>query len=356
MLDSSDHQFVVSQLQPAIHGLTAVHTFSFHGMKGGLWPQLLDTVAAAPALTHLIIDHMPWFGLVWDVFDFPLTLLLPPLRRFAYNAPHTVNENNYRPRKMKRPPHMLESEVHNLRAVLRACHSSLESLTLPAELILLSLDVSLEWNCLRELRLEGYWPDRAELSLHSVLLNLPNLRVLSLRHEAALPTKRDPIVPADILASTSDIFLPELREFEVATLVRGDCVLSLLPPGLEKLSIIDYPECFDYRYPSNIRRASEFLGMLAGVYFPAATQVPNGRIRPYFPSPPRRRISVLAHFENTPLHGSKHGRQMEPSGAPNPCRLQIFGLFTSTERVPDATAVLEGSSCIRHRTRLSKPT
>lgn len=359
MLESSDHQFIVSQLRIAIQGLTAAHTFSFGGMGGGLWPQLLDTVAAAPALTHLIIDNMPWLGVSRGVFDFPTTSRLPPLRRFAYIAPHAIDENDNRPRKMKRPPHMLESEVHNLRVVLRTCHSSLESLTLPAELILLSLDVSLEWNGLRELQLVGYWPDRAELSLYSVLLALPNLRILSLRHQSATSGHRDPIVPGDILASASEIFLPQLRQFEVATLVQEECVLSILPPGLEKLSVIVYPERYDYRYPSNIRRASEFLGMLAGVYLPAVTHLQLWyqtdasdniflhRLPAVFPS--------LRTLEIHRFMGQNMDDEWNPAVRVGLVVCESCAYFMA-ERVPDAAAALEGSSCLRHRTRLSKPT
>jgi hypothetical protein len=74
MPDSSQHGFMVSQLQFAIRGLPAAHTFTFTEMQGGLWPQLLNVMAAPPVLSHRIIDNMPWYGHDRDGFDFSTAL------------------------------------------------------------------------------------------------------------------------------------------------------------------------------------------------------------------------------------------------------------------------------------------
>ncbi|KAJ7460470.1 hypothetical protein B0H11DRAFT_1923871 [Mycena galericulata] len=207
--------------------MTAAHTFVLTNIGGGIWPRLLETIAAAPALTNLVLDDSPWFGKDQDIFDLPPTLGMPPLRSLAYNVPHAMAPTGG-PfwATAKRSFHRLESEVKNTCAILRASRSSLEALTLPGELILRSLNSSLGWNSLRELYTEGYWPDPADISLLSILLMMPNLRIASLR------------------------FHPE------------------------NLAVIEYPPPPDlYRHPHNILTASAFLDALRGVYFPAVTHL-----------------------------------------------------------------------------------
>ncbi|KAJ7903273.1 hypothetical protein B0H13DRAFT_2335128 [Mycena leptocephala] len=251
--------------------MTAVHTLIFTAIGGGLWPQLLDAINAAPALAHLVMDHSPWLGESRDVFDLPPTSGLPPLRRLAYIAPHALKNSDRVITRTTRPFPMLESECQNLRSMLRACGVSLESLTLPGELILLAVDPSLLWNSLRELYVEGYWPDKAATSLHSVLLILHNVRIASLRFHPVGSGPIFPIVFTEVLsASVTDTFLPHLRQFEVASLPPGDLILSALPQGLEKLSVIQYPPPRPLsRYPGHILHSSALLDMLAGVYLPA---------------------------------------------------------------------------------------
>ncbi|KAJ7806411.1 hypothetical protein B0H14DRAFT_2875678 [Mycena olivaceomarginata] len=271
LLDLDRRRFMAAQLQIAIPTMTAVHTLIFTAIGGGLWLQLLDAINAAPALAHLVMDHSPWLGESRDVFDLPPTSGLPPLRRLAYIAPHALKNSDRVITRTKRPFPMLESECQNLRSMLRACAVSLESLTLPGELILLAVDPSLPWDSLRELYVEGYWPDKAVASLHSVLLTLHNLRIASLRFHPAGSGPISPVVSIEVLSvSVTDTFLPHLRQFEVASLARGDLILSALPQGLEKLSVIQYPPLRPLsRYPGHILRSSALLDMLAGVYLPA---------------------------------------------------------------------------------------
>ncbi|KAJ7468262.1 hypothetical protein B0H11DRAFT_2046069 [Mycena galericulata] len=277
LLDVTQRDFLVSRLQLAVGSMTAAHTFIFRDIRGGIWPQMLQILVAAPALTHLILKKSPWLGEDQHVFDLPPTLRLPPLRQLSYAAPRYMAPSHTVMRKTKRPQHMLVSEVHNLRSVLRACHSNLESLTLPGELILRSFDVTLIWNSLRELYIEGYCPDHAhaQVSLLSIFRILPNLRIASIRWYAHGPSRSDPIAPKDMEPrSPPDTLLPRLRQFEVASLVPGDRILSVLPTELERLAIIEYPAPpAAYRHPRHILRASEFLDTLAGVHFPAVTHL-----------------------------------------------------------------------------------
>ncbi|KAJ7483962.1 hypothetical protein B0H11DRAFT_2279657 [Mycena galericulata] len=271
LLDSDKRNFMVSQLQVALRKMTAAHTLVFVAIGGGVWPQLLDTINAAPALTNLVLDDSPWLGKARDVFDLPSKIRLPSLRRLAYIAPHALEQNDRVLTRIKRPSAMLESECLNLRSILRACAASLESLKLPGELILLAVDPLLAWASLQELYVEGYRPEEVSTTLHSVLLLLPNLRIASLRFHPFDSSPIPPIVSAESFSvSVADTFLPRVRHFEVSSLARGDRVLSALPQGLEKLSVIQYPPLRAlYRYPGHILCASAFLDMLAGVYLPA---------------------------------------------------------------------------------------
>ncbi|KAJ6526669.1 hypothetical protein B0H19DRAFT_544225 [Mycena capillaripes] len=105
-----------------------------------------------------------------------------------------------------------------------------------------------------------------------------NLRVASLRlHPPDAPNVDisahiDPIVEPGILStSRSDGFLPHPQEFEITLLLPHDRVLSVLPEGLQKLVIEEYPVPHTFsRYPRNLY-ASQLLAMLADVCLPAVT-------------------------------------------------------------------------------------
>jgi hypothetical protein len=215
LLDSGQRDFLVSHLEPAIRSMTAAHTFILSFIDGGVWPGLLDTIAAAPALTNLVVDNSPWLGEGRDIFDLPPTLGMPPLRRLSYIAPHALAASGYLLKPIKRPSRRLESET------LR-CH--------PAA---------------------PFQP-----------------------HPAA-PFQPFYVVPRDILpTSTTDKFLLHLQQLEIASLSPGDRITSVLPSGLEKLAVIEYPPLPDlYRHPRNILRASEFLDTILGVYLPAVTHL-----------------------------------------------------------------------------------
>ncbi|KAJ7086881.1 hypothetical protein B0H15DRAFT_1022985 [Mycena belliarum] len=266
LLDAEKRTVLESHLQHAIHKMTAVHTIVFQDIGGGLWPKMLDIISAAPALAHLKLDESPWLGEATDVFDLPPTLPSLPLRKFEYIAPRYAD---YRfAVNSKRPLYALESEMYSLRSISRACRLSLESVTLPGELILLAFDLSLTWDSLRELFVEGLKPEITDISLLSVLRKLPNLRVVSLRWYGA---STDSIVPKNVLAL--DTFLPRLQRFQVASLVPGDRVLSILPSGLETLAIIGYQRAPVYERAPNVLRASELLEALGGVHLPAVTRL-----------------------------------------------------------------------------------
>ncbi|KAJ7744795.1 hypothetical protein DFH07DRAFT_834304 [Mycena maculata] len=274
-LDSAQRDFLVSHLEPAIRSMTAAQTFVVSFIDGGIWPSLLETIAAAPVCTNLVVDNSPWLGDGQDAFDLPPTLGMLPLRQLAYIAPHAFTPWEYFLKPVKRPSRRLESEVDNLCSILRTCRCTLEALTLPGELVLRSLDSSLGWRSLRELYIAGYWPDPADASLLSILLMMPNLRIVSLRWRPTVPSQHFYVAPRDILPSfLTSTFLPRLQQLEIASLSPGDQMISILPRGMEKLVVTEYPTPRDlFRHPQNILRASEFLGMLLGVHLPAVTHL-----------------------------------------------------------------------------------
>ncbi|KAJ7727523.1 hypothetical protein DFH07DRAFT_999864, partial [Mycena maculata] len=196
----------------------------------------------------------------------PCIVTMPPLRCLEYAAPHAFGRFGDIYHRIRRPNSMLTSEVNNLCSILRSCHSTLESLSLPGEIVSLSLNSSFNWDCLRELYVEGYWPEHAEISLLRIL---PNLRIASFR---CYPAVLYPIIPPHISLESVDVFLPQLRRLEIASLVQADCVLSVLPSGLESLAIIEYPPPRG-RYPTNILCASDLLDMFTDVCLPAVTHL-----------------------------------------------------------------------------------
>ncbi|KAJ7436115.1 hypothetical protein FB451DRAFT_1194125 [Mycena latifolia] len=173
--------------------------------------------------------------------------------------------------------------------VLCACHASLEWLSLPGELGLLSFDSSLTWDCLRELYIEGFWPERHESTLLPVLLVLPHLRIASLRLYPSPGGILQTVVPNKVFPPTaSNMFLPHLKKFELAS----------LQAGLEELSLIEYPPPLR-RHPLNIPCALAFFNIMAGVYLHALDD---------------RFLSKWAGEQGGEGHGEGHGRGDDRAG------------------------------------------
>ncbi|KAJ6625148.1 hypothetical protein B0H10DRAFT_657375 [Mycena sp. CBHHK59/15] len=173
---------------------------------------------------------------------------------------------------------MLETEVQNLHSILTACHSTrLETLALPGEVLLRSLDASFIWPPLRELRLEGFWPEIAPTSLLSVLRAMSNLRRARLQlgrstddliAQHILPPDTSPLLdPSPLL--NPDPFLSHLEQFEAASRLPGERILSTLSVGLETLSLRKYYDgLFKASFRSDVPSASAVFDMLTGVHCP----------------------------------------------------------------------------------------
>jgi hypothetical protein len=65
-----------------------------------------------------------------------------------------------------------------------------------------------------------------------------------------------------------------MERLEIASLLPGDHLLSVLPSGSENLVVVEYPPLPDpYRYPQNVLTSSAFLDALSGVYLLAVTHL-----------------------------------------------------------------------------------
>ncbi|KAK7029983.1 hypothetical protein R3P38DRAFT_890976 [Favolaschia claudopus] len=266
-------------------------------MPGGIWPQAFLTVLSAPALRSLILDQIPWAqDSLYPDDDYVFTSDMhqrisdsapSALRGFSYNVPHLYEGEyaRFMVVPLCREPHQLEAEIRNLRAILGSCSSSLQSLTLPGEHVLRSIDTYLGWQSLRELKLEGYWPhtDTASgVTMYSLLHALPTLRAVSLCCSESYRTTSQhagfTIVSSDSaiqLLDCDNSFLPNIEKFELASPPQDERIISLLSPALQQLSLVAYPVTTKHvsRMVYNNRPASGLLPVLAGVHFIAVIRL-----------------------------------------------------------------------------------
>ncbi|KAK6966514.1 hypothetical protein R3P38DRAFT_3381112 [Favolaschia claudopus] len=299
--NAEERRSMVSQLNQALSSLVAVHTFVFDLMPGGIWPQAFLAVLSALALRSLILDEIPWaqdssypdddYVFTSDMHQQRISDSAPPLVLcgFSYNAPYVyeVEQEQFMaaPLQVRRKPNQLDAETRNLRAILGPCSSGLQSLTLPGEHVLRSIDTSLDWRSLRELKLEGYWAhtDTAcGVTMYSLLHALPTLRAVSLRcQESSGSTSQHAgftIVSSDSAIQSLDYnnpFLPNIEKFELASPLQDERIISLLSPTLQQLSLVAYPVTNEHgtRIAHNNRPASGLLPVLAGVHFPAVIRL-----------------------------------------------------------------------------------
>lgn len=123
---------IVAQLREKIHLLPSLHTFVVaKTMRGGISPELLDTMALVPTLRALRLDA-PWFSPKIDA-PFLLSPTETTLRFVSYPFTLTSALSGERQR---REPELVAVEATNLRHILEGCRATLEVVIMPGELLL----------------------------------------------------------------------------------------------------------------------------------------------------------------------------------------------------------------------------
>ncbi|KAK0197958.1 hypothetical protein F5146DRAFT_65449 [Armillaria mellea] len=199
----------------------------------GPWRTLLEAIFLLPALESLELDA-PWFA---EDKTFPsLTLCHNNLRRFVYRAPFSWSlEGICTPEYGKRSAEQLAVETHNLRLLLDANRDSLEILELPGELADGILDSP--FPSLKELSLFGHGPN-----CHTWVSALPTQSHLSKLHIEIASSYSPSQIPIASHLTCSQ--LSELRSLTVSNPCPDDPLFRMLPPNLEHLSLISYPDPF----------------------------------------------------------------------------------------------------------------
>ncbi|KAJ7174149.1 hypothetical protein C8R43DRAFT_636552 [Mycena crocata] len=259
---------VVAQLQKIIPQMVSARTFLLKRIPGGLWPQLLDAIFMAPWIDELILESR-WLPEGRGDFDIPATAVRAPLRSVTYNSWFICDPAKRAIVAMRRPMIMIEIEAQNLCSILGACQSTLETLKIPGEIFLTTMNTSTVWIALQELHVEGFWPQADRSSVLSVLRAMPNLRTLRLKlgcFEFYLAPGHL-IPPGSSSSLDRDTFLPHLVHFEAACLLPGERILASLPRGLESLSLIHHPTHPIHSFRREIPECSVILDILADVQF-----------------------------------------------------------------------------------------
>ncbi|KAK0506629.1 hypothetical protein EDD18DRAFT_1124265 [Armillaria luteobubalina] len=239
----SDHmEFISEMVNTAAPSLCDLHTvkiifedtnFPYQELLMGPWHTLLESIFLLPALESLELEA-PWFA---EDKTFPsLTLRHNNLRRLVYCAPFSLDpEAICTPEYGKRTMEQLAVETHNLRLLLDANRDSLEILELPGELADGVLDSS--FPSLKELSLFGHGSD-----CHTWVSALPTQSHLRKLHIEIASNYSPPPIPIALHMTCSQ--LAELRSLTVSNPCPDDPLFRMLPPNLEHLSLVPYPDPF----------------------------------------------------------------------------------------------------------------
>ncbi len=241
--DVEDYMEVISELMstttPSLYALHTVQIRFHHSnytckqLLMGPWRTLIEAIFLLPALESLVLEA-PWFA---ENETFPsLTLLHTNLRCFVYRAPFSSSLEAIRtPEYGRRSVGQIAAETHNLRLLLDANRDTLEILELPGELADSLLDSP--FPSLKELSLFGYGPDRHTLS--RALLPVSHLRKLHIETVFSGPPS-----PIPVSSHITRAQITKLRSLTLSNPCPNDPLFGMLPPNVEHLSLIPYPEPF----------------------------------------------------------------------------------------------------------------
>ncbi|KAI0672460.1 hypothetical protein C8Q78DRAFT_752799 [Trametes maxima] len=266
------HVYEGAALEDALHnmpGLRAVTLMSSINTSHGSPLAGLRAILSVPQLEALSVRGPP---LVPELLPGDVVRLntIPALTSLQYSFV----------KRLPRPEAVYPSERQTIELLLRRLHDTLQTLSLPVELMPLFELSTFHWPALRELRLRGEYNCLKDgcSPIISFLVNMPQLRVLAL--ELALPSDHGPtpIWPEGLFI---DLPWPLLEELKVSFPVTSDAVYSNLPPTLRRLSLVCYPHYMrdlpvytaGGRWHSPLISASDVLSILRRCHLPLLTKL-----------------------------------------------------------------------------------
>nr|GAT51548.1 predicted protein [Mycena chlorophos] len=277
-----DYPAVLAELQQGIYHLPLLRTFvvSEH-VRGGLWADLWQTLAAIPSLTQLDLEPL------WSHISPDVSVTLAPARSNLCCIAYQASMLSYPI--ARRDIGRLTLETNNLRHIVEGRQSQVEILILPGELLLRVMDDSPAWTSLQRLEVDGFFPydasdDRPpspdgtpavplpQSKLLTLLEALPNLRTAQL---AICALYSDPVDLTYIVGPDQDAprrpqeLLRHLVEFEFSCILSHERLLSFLPHSLLSLSLPHNPLIEDRRIRRHTMSASDLYAMFQDLEFPA---------------------------------------------------------------------------------------
>ncbi|KAF7302160.1 hypothetical protein MIND_00782900 [Mycena indigotica] len=247
LVNHTTHEAIVAQLNNALPQLTLLSTFILGSfMLGGLSSEIMKILTRLPTLQRLTLDAS-WLN------DSPFILnpgdCATTLKFIQYTTTYLTRSSDHGV--IRRSPRKLQIEASNMRHLLAGCHSTLEGIVLPGELLIRAVDISLQWTALRELVVIGLWPEDVDTTFQDgrsqmlqVLEALPNLYLIRL---GILAQINDPQDRTNIIGLTHApphhpaSFLRNLRIFKLSSPTEDEQILAFLPSSLECLAFPRYP-------------------------------------------------------------------------------------------------------------------
>ncbi|KAF7302189.1 hypothetical protein MIND_00785800 [Mycena indigotica] len=266
---------ITSQLNEALPSMASLDEVRLYNIPFGPWTEFIESVLLTSSVKRLFLAS--------DPCENPSEVSLSTVSRLShvsYNMHRPLRRNPgpaymrsygfYHEADFRYPADLAASEGRLARAWLNP--KTLESLSMPGEFVLEALDLTVRWELMKELHLEGVFPlsPKGTSAMLDVLCAMPRLRVARLKLEqCSQDTECREYVTQDALTrfAHNKSLLPDLVHFE-APISANDHILSVLPPTLETLLLIAYPLNATTQFKPLGIPASALLRLLSAAEFP----------------------------------------------------------------------------------------
>ncbi len=226
-------------LNDVLTNMTGLVALTFTLPSGGAVPhglpwKALKVALSSTRLCDLTLDclrttiHCPTD---WPSELHALTIMpLPPLTALRYRL------SPYR-----QPPRAYSSEMDVMSTLVERLHESLVVLELPVELANLHAMSHVQWPHLHELRLIGEFSPSPPLTLVSVIVNMPRLRLLELKLTPLVGSDMPPLWPPNYVSADEGCPSFELETLTISYPLAHDEIFSHLAPTVHNLSLRCWP-------------------------------------------------------------------------------------------------------------------